>query len=126
MKFEFRFKEKGPPVSVRGEYTLEELKQTGCTEFRAVPTGNWIATRNGRRKMETRGVEFITTKAGRFEMSEWHRHLEEAVFCEGLTRLLDAIISHVRSHCAWLHTKEEIRNYALGCLSSGAYHSWDM
>ena len=124
LRFLFDFSGGGAAISVRGKYTLDELNQAGCTEFRAEPTGRWIESRNGRRKMETRGVEYITTKAGRFEMSEWHGLLEEAVFCEEQTWLLNIIIKHVRDHCAWLHTEKEIRNYALECLSSDAYKHW--
>ena len=76
--------------------------------------------------METRGVEYVTTEAGRFTVGEWHRLLDEAVFCEEKTWLLDLIVNHVRSHCAWLHKNQDIRNYALECLSSGAYHSWKL
>ena len=126
MKFLFDFSQNSPIVSLKGKFTLDELKQTGCNEFRSEPTGRWIETRNGKRKMETRGVEYVTTKAGRFERGKWHSYLEEAVFCEDLTGLLNIIIKHVRDHCAWLHTEKEIRNYALECLSSGAYHSWKL
>ena len=126
MRFIFSFGGKDPQVSVKGEYSLEDLRQKGCNEFRTVPTGKWIETKNGRRKMETKGVEYVTTAAGRFEMSEWHRLLEEAVFCEEKEWLLNVLRDHVRAHCAWLHTNNDIRNYALECLSSGAYHSWKL
>lgn len=126
MKFVFDYRGSSVQASVRGEYELKSLKQTGCNEFRSEPTGRWIETRNGKRKMETRGVEYVTTKAGRFEREKWHSYLEEAVFCEDLTRLLNVIIGHVRAHCAWLHTNKDTRNYALECLSSGAYHSWKL
>lgn len=126
MKFLFDFSGDSPSISLRGQYTLEELKQAGCIEFRTIPTGKWIESGNGRKKMETRGVEYVTTKAGRFEMSTWHKFLEEAVFCEEKTWLLNVLIGHVRAHCAWLHTNNDIRNYALECLSSGAYHSWEL
>ena len=113
-------------TSMQGEYTIAELRQVGPLEFRAVPTGNYILTRNGKRKQETVGKEFINTQVGKFELREWYSYMEEAVRREGAEWLLNAIIEHVSTHCFWLHSKKEIRNYALGCLSSGAYHSWKL
>lgn len=124
MKFLFEFSEKGVSVSVKGKYSLEELRQTGANMYRVVPTGNYTTNRNGRRVAVTVGKEFVTTSVGEFELSKWHRLLEEAVFCEEQTGLLKVLMNHVREHCAWLHTNEEVRHYALRCLSSGAYHSW--
>lgn len=113
-------------TSMQGEYTIAELRQVGPLEFRAVPTGNYILTRNGKRKQETVGKEFINTHVGKFELREWYSFMEEAVRREGAERLLNTIIEHVSAHCFWFHSKKEIRNYALGCLSSGAYHSWKL
>lgn len=113
-------------TSMQGEYTIAELRQVGPLEFRAVPTGNYILTRNGKRKQETIGKEFINTQVGKFELREWYSYMEEAVRREGAEWLLNAIIEHVSTHCFWFHSKKEIRNYALGCLSSGAYHSWKL
>ena len=113
-------------TSMQGEYTIAELRQVGPLEFRAVPTGNYILTRNGKRKRETVGKEFINTQVGKFELREWYSYMEEAVRREGAEWLLNAIIEHVSAHCFWFHSKKEIRNYALGCLSSGAYHSWKL
>lgn len=111
-------------ASMQGEYTIAELRQVGPLEFRAVPTGNYILTRNGKRKQETVGKEFINTHVGKFELREWYSYMEEAVRREGAERLLNTIIEHVSAHCFWFHSKKEIRNYALECLSSGAFRSW--
>ena len=92
MKFLFDYRGAAVQVSLRGEHELKNLQQIGCLEFRAEPTGNWIATRNGKRKMETRGVEYVTTEAGRFTVGEWHRLLDEAVFCEEKTWLLSGAV----------------------------------
>ena len=113
-------------ASMRGDYTIAELEQVGSLEFRAVPTGSYILTRNGKRKRETVGKEFINTHVGKFELREWYSYMEEAVRREGAERLLNTIIEHVSAHCFWFHSKKEIRNYALRCLSSGAYNSWKM
>ena len=111
-------------TSMQGEYTVAELRQVGPLEFRAVPTGNYILTRNGKRKQETVGKEFINTQVGKFELREWYSYMEEAVRREGAEWLLNAIIEHVSTHCFWFHSKKEMRNYALECLSSGAFRSW--
>lgn len=113
-------------ASMRGEYTIAELVQVGPIEYRAVPTGTYILTRNGKRKQETVGKEFINTHVGKFELREWYSYMEEAVRREGAEWLLNAIIDHISKHCFWFHTKREMRNYALECLSSGAYHSWNL
>ena len=70
-------------TSMQGEYTIAELRQVGPLEFRAVPTGNYILTRNGKRKQETVGKEFINTHVGKFELREWYSYMEEAVRREG-------------------------------------------
>lgn len=105
-------------------YTIEQLRTTGPDEYRAVPTGRYVETRNGKRKELTEGREYKKTGAGRFEKSEWISHMEKAVRQEGKTQLLKDIISHVTAHCAWLHTAEDRREYAIECLSSDAYMYW--
>ena len=111
-------------ASMRGDYTIAELEQVGPLEFRAVPTGSYIITRNGKRKQETVGKEFINTHVGKFELRKWYSYVEEAVQCEGKAQLLKDIISHVTTHCAWLHAAKERREYAIECLSSDAYKHW--
>lgn len=39
MKFVFDYRGSSVQASVRGEYELKSLKQTGCNEFRSEPTG---------------------------------------------------------------------------------------
>ena len=70
-------------ASMRGDYTIAELEQVGPLEFRTVPTGSYILTRNGKRKQETVGKEFINTHVGKFELREWYSYMEEAVRREG-------------------------------------------
>lgn len=126
MQYVFCFDGSDTEISLKSDYSIEQLRTIGPDEFRSVPTGRYVETRNGKRKEVTEGKEYKQTGAGRFEKSEWIRHMEEAVRCEGKTWLLDLIVNHVRSHCAWLHKNQDIRNYALECLSSGAYHSWKL
>ena len=106
------------------KYSIEDLKSINAREFRAVPTGNWITTRNGKRKMETEGKEYISTKHGKIEVSEWFRYMENAIENEGKQELLKKIEAYVKQHCAWLHKDKEIHEYALECLSDAAYLYW--
>ena len=124
MYFVFRFDGSATEISLRSDCSIAQLRTNGPDEFRTVPTGRYIMTQNGRRKEVTEGKEYKQTSAGRFEKSEWIRHMEEAVLCEGKAQLLKDIISHVTTHCAWLHAAKERRDYAMECLSSDAYKHW--
>lgn len=106
------------------EYSICDLKSIGAREFRTVPTGKWYTARNGRKKMETVGQEYILTRVGKIETSVWVQAMDEAVKKEGKTELLNRIEAHVRQHCAWLHKDSEIHDYSLECLSSEAYLFW--
>lgn len=105
-------------------YTIEDLKQTGAMEFRTVPTGEYITAGNGRRKMVTVGKEYVPTRCGKLDKDEWCRLMEEAIREEDKNTLLFQIETHCRLHCAWLHTDQDVHEYAMSCLSSGAYKHW--
>ena len=107
------------------EVSLEELRMTGAWEFRSLPTGRMVTAGNGRRVHELRGVEFAPTRFGRVEKDSWYRLCEEAISQEGKLRLLEAVVKHVRSCCAWLKNDLAVRQYAIECVSSGTYRSWD-
>ena len=64
------------------KYTLEDLRQTAAREYRQEPTGNWILNRNGTRKQETIGKEYVPTRAGKIELHEWCKLMDEAVRLE--------------------------------------------
>lgn len=106
------------------KYTLEDLRQTAAREYRQEPTGNWILNRNGTRKQETIGKEYIPTRRGKLDKDEWCRLMEEAIREEDKNTLLFQIETHCRLHCAWLHTDQDVHEYAMSCLSSGAYKHW--
>lgn len=106
------------------KYTLEDLRQTAANEFRVSSTGNWVIGKNGKRKMETVGKEYIPTRIGKIEKRKWFRLMEEAIREAGLNTLLFQIETHCRLHCAWLHTDQDVHEYAMSCLSSGAYKHW--
>ena len=74
--------------------------------------------------METVGKEYIPTRIGKIEKSKWFRLMEEAIREAGLNTLLFQIETHCRLHCAWLHTDQDVHEYAMSCLSSGAYKHW--
>lgn len=124
MQYVFCFDGSDTEISLKSDYSIEQLRTIGPDEFRSVPTGRYVETRNGKRKEVTEGKEYKQTGAGRFEKSEWIRHMDEAVRCEGKTRLLKNIIKYVTAHCAWLHTEKERRDYSMECMSSEAYMYW--
>ena len=103
--------------------TIEELKWTGVREFRAVPTGDFKLSRNGKRVAVTKGVEFVRTKSGTMEIDEWMKQMLLAVGSEGQKDLLMKIIEHCSS-LPWLKTEDNITLFALECLSSEAYKHW--
>lgn len=104
--------------------SVEDLRQISALEFRTEPTGNWTVSRNGRRKMETIGKEYVPTSIGKIERKEWYRLMEEAVKTEKKSDLLLKIETYVKKHCAWLRTEMDVREYAMDCLSSNAYTHW--
>ena len=106
-------------------YSIDDLKQTGAYEFRAVPTGTYVIARNGKKKMETVGKEYVPTRVGKIERREWCRLMEEAIREEDKNTLLFQIETHARLHCAWLHSEGAVHEYAMSCLSSGAYKQWE-
>lgn len=104
--------------------TIKELRSIGAREFRAVPTGDFTISRNGRRVVVTKGVEFVRMKSGMMELDEWARQMLQAVEAEGQKDLLNKIIDYC-SNFAWLKKDEDVLMYALECLSSEAYKHWD-
>lgn len=104
-------------------YSIEDLKSTSAPMFRAIPTGDFTTNRNGRRVPITKGVTFIRTRVGEMEEDDWYQAMEEAVEREGKSDLLDEVIIHCRK-LAWLKKEEQVRRYALDCISNGAYLHW--
>lgn len=94
-------------------YSVADLQWTGVREGQAVPTGTYSLSANGKRKADTRYAEHVQTAgAGRLEINEWFRLMEEAIKREGRTAELEQKIEQAR-RLAWLHTEKEIREYAL-------------
>ena len=104
-------------------YSADDLKWTSVREFRAVGTGKFRTTRNGNRKEELIGREFVRTAgAGVLELDEWYRLMEEAVRREGKEALLERIVERCRRGC--FRDEKKLRQYALECLSDEAYKVW--
>lgn len=65
------------------------------------------------------------TRAGVFTPERWKKSALDAIEAEGEMELLKRVKEHVRKHCAWLHEKNEIEEYAIDCLCSRAYRCWN-
>ena len=105
--------------------TIDSLRWTSSREFRAVPTGRMIPTRNGKTKPETVGCEYVRIASGeQVELTQWYAKMREAVIREGQQDLLERIKDHCK-RLAWLHTDQQIEEYSLECLESKAYEHWE-
>lgn len=94
-------------------YSIADLQWRGVREGQAVPTGTYSRSTNGKMKPDMRYAEHVQTAgAGRLEISEWFKLMEEAIVREGRTVDLEAEIKKAR-RLPWLHTEKEIREYAL-------------
>lgn len=99
-------------------YSIADLQWRGVREGQAVATGTYSKSSNGKTKADTRYTEHIQTAgAGRIEISEWFRLMEEAIIREGQTAELEKQIKVARG-LAWLYTEKQIREYALECMGN--------
>ena len=99
-------------------YSIADLQWRGVREGQAVATGTYSKSSNGKMKPDTRYAEHIQTAgAGRIEISDWFRLMEEAIIREGRTAELEKQIKAARG-LAWLHTEKQIREYALECMGN--------
>lgn len=103
--------------------TLEDLKMRGSFTGRAEPTGKYYINRMGNRVNEMKYNEYVVVRGHTLSKVEWYDRLLQAVREEGKEDLLEGIMEHCRG-LAWLHTDKARREYALECLSSGAYMAW--
>lgn len=93
--------------------------------LRHEPTGAFTTNRNGRRVEVTEAKVYLVTDLGELAQDKWRRLVLLAVTEEDKEELLWEIEMHVRSHCAWLKTEQEIKDYALECLASESYKAWE-
>ena len=105
---------------------LKDLRWTSSRLFRIEVDRmkGFRISRNGRRVPITHGVEYVKTHVGEMTLESWYERMEDAVAKEGLSDFLQKIIEYCQ-RCAWIHSEEERRKYALECLSSEAYKAWD-
>lgn len=86
-------------------------------------TGEYEITRQGTRKAKKKLVERYVTPAGTFLPKEWKKRAMEEIEAAGEMELLENIKEHCLTNCAWLR-KEEIEEYAIGCLCHRSYRAW--
>ncbi len=95
------------------KYSIADLQWKGVREGQAVPTGTFSRSANGKMKPDMRYSEYVQTAgAGRLEISEWFRLMEDAIIREGKTAELEPCIKEARG-LAWLHTETQVREEAL-------------
>ena len=105
-------------------YSIADLQWRGVREGQAVPTGTYSRSTNGKMKPDTRFAEHICTAgAGRLEISEWFKLMEEAIVREERTVDLEAEIKKARG-LAWLRTEKAIREYALESMGTEDWKDW--
>lgn len=92
---------------------------------RAVGTGIYELTRNGKRREKTVFKIEYTTKTGIFGVEEWKEKAMQEIEKCGETDLLEKVKEHCREHCAWLRTEKDVTEYAISCTCSRAYEYWD-
>lgn len=106
--------------------TIKDLKWAGVREERTCPTKEFYINRSGRKVFITEMVPYISTRGcGTMKLGDWYKAMEAAAEAEEKTELLKDIEDHVRTHCVWLRKAQQVRQYALECLSDEAYFAWD-
>lgn len=95
--------------------------RTGAAE----KTGEYEITKRGTRRAKTRFVERYVTPVGTFLPEEWKKRVRAAIEAEGELALLERVKEHCRERCAWLHTENDLEEYAMECMCDRAYRHWD-
>lgn len=91
---------------------------------RVTGTGRYYINQRGTRKEAMEFREYYKTNLGEFSPEEWKRMVMREIEAEGEQELLEQIKQHCREHCARLHKKSEIEEYAMECLCNRAYECW--
>lgn len=100
---------------------MVELYKIHLRIGRSVSTGKYEITRLGTRKSATKYETVYQTDLGELTPEEWREGLSRAIEEDKEADVLDVIIEHCTKHCAWLHGKEEIKDYAMNILASRAF-----
>lgn len=91
---------------------------------RSEGTGVYEITKRGTRREKSRFVERHVTPAGTFLPEEWKKRARAAIEAEGELALLERVKEHCRERCAWLHTEDDLEEYAIDCTCSRSYRHW--
>lgn len=91
---------------------------------RAAGTGIYEITRLGTRREVLKYAETYKTAGGEYPPEEWRQIVQSCIEASGSGELLERIIGHCRTHCAWLKTDRDCEEYALEILVSRAYRHW--
>ena len=81
--------------------------------------------RRGKIRYKSTTEQGFSTKAGDMTKAAWRQQAEEIIRENVLESLLEDIKGHCRMYCAWLKKESELELYAMGCLASRAYESWE-
>ena len=92
---------------------------------KSISTDVSYVTRKGTMSKKTVFKEFYKTNLGEFLSNQWLEMLMEFINTVGENKLLEEIKKHVKPHCVWLKTQEEVDEYSIQCLASGAYMYWE-
>ena len=91
---------------------------------RSEPTGDTYTTRFGNTRHKYVFKEFYQTNMGEFVPEKWLEVTLQLVKTIQETRLLEEIKDYVKRNCYWLKKANEVEEYAINCLLSGAYIYW--
>ena len=92
---------------------------------RSENTGTTYTTRAGNVKHRTVFKEYYKTDIGEFKPEKWLYETKEIIKTIQETDFLEEIKDYVKNNCHWLKTPDEVEEYAIKCLASGAYMYWD-
>lgn len=104
-------------------YRMEDLQILGRIG-RSVPTGTYEITRIGTRRQRTIFQETFKTRVGEFIPDKWYEIVRLCIMESGSEKLLDSIANYCATHCAWLKTEKERKEYAMDILVGRIYRYW--
>ena len=99
-------------------------KPIGARISRAVGTGNYEITKQGKRKEILEYKSYIKTKEGEIEEETWIRKATEEIRTERMGILLDQVKDHC-SRLPFLKTEKDLNMWALECVYNEAYTHWE-
>ena len=88
---------------------------------RSVSTGGFEWMKIGETRKIHKFVEIYKTDIGEMPPEQWREKLSNAIVADKETDVLEIIKEHCREHCAWLHSEDEITEYAMDILASRVF-----